>query len=531
MFHDTHASRFTFHVSRNHVSGYVNMSFYQNHIKYIPPIFLFIIISCYGVCRGAVPDYDPAQPGPDILLNPLTVNPEPNPGYKNYISKKDIRTLLDSRFFVNIRDKSFEVASRGRHFRVDTSIDVPLQNFIIEKIARSSARYIGIVVMEPGTGRVLSMVGFDERDPYNNPCTASRFPAASIFKIVTAAAAIEKCGFNSDSQIAYSGRKHTLYKGQLKKKPKRRTRKITLRDSFAESVNPVFGKLGAHYLGKNLLEKYADAFGFNRRIGFEIPVVPSILSVSEDPYHCAEIASGFNRETLISPLHGAMIASAIMNQGRLTEPVIVDQIVNKKNRVIYKSRRTPMNHAISPHASEILKHLMQATIEKGTCRKAFRGYQKDPVLSELNIGGKTGTISSENRDARYDWFVGFAEEKEGKEKLVISAVVAHGKRMGIKAKKYARMIIREYFSRNSQPSVGSLQSAAFSGQPSVGSLQWAVFSRQPSAGSLQSPTICGLPTADCRLPTVDCRLPTVDCGLPTEDCRLKAAHWQLPTAH
>ncbi len=104
--------------------------------------------------------------------------------------------------------------------------------------------------MDPKTGKVLSMVGFDKTDPSNNPCVDSRFPAASIFKIVTASAVVEKCGFQPGSKLSYNGRKHTLYKSQLKDRRNRYTNRITFRDSFAQSVNPVFGKIGAHYLGK-----------------------------------------------------------------------------------------------------------------------------------------------------------------------------------------------------------------------------------------------------------------------------------------
>jgi membrane carboxypeptidase/penicillin-binding protein len=52
---------------------------------------------------------------------------------------------------------------------------------------------------------------------------------------------------------------------------------------------------------------------------------------------------------------------------------------------------------------------MRTTIDKGTCRKAFRGYQRDRVLSKLAIGGKTGSINNKTNDIRFDWFVGFAQ--------------------------------------------------------------------------------------------------------------------------
>lgn len=359
--------------------------------------------------------------------------------------KKDVQALLDRKSFVNLEDKSFNFASNGMNYQVNTSLDIALQHFLLKKLNRSTSRYIGIVGMDPVSGRVLSMVGFDKADESNNPCVDSRFPAASIFKIVTASAAVEECGFNLKSKLTYNGGKHTLYKSQLKNRTNRYTNKITFGESFAQSVNPVFGKIGAHYLGKTILEDYAKAFGFNRRIDFEIQLAPSRVCFSDDPYQWAEVASGFNRETKISPLHAALMTAAVLNQGQMIEPTIIDRISDESGRVLYRSRLISINQAIKPKASKTVNHLMETTITLGTCKKAFRGFKNDPTLSKLNIGGKSGSIDNKSHDTRYDWFVGFAEEKEGPAKIVISAVVAHEKYIGTRASQYARMAMKQYF--------------------------------------------------------------------------------------
>jgi beta-lactamase class D len=89
--------------------------------------------------------------------------------------------------------------------------------------------------------------------------------------------------------------------------------------------------------------------------------------------------------------------------------------------------------------------MMQATVRYGTARKTFRGYRKDRILSQLNIGGKTGSIFNRKHDLRFDWFVGFAEEIQGEKKLAVSIVVAHEEYIGIRAGQYARMVIRKHF--------------------------------------------------------------------------------------
>jgi cell division protein FtsI/penicillin-binding protein 2 len=364
---------------------------------------------------------------------------------ENLTDKSTVRDLLKNVAFVNLKHKSFDFFSEGRKFRVDTSLNIKLQDYLLKKLKLDTSRYIGIVGMDPSTGKVLCMVGFDKQDPSNNPCVDSRFPAASIFKIVTASAVVEKCGLNPSSKLSYNGRKHTLYKSQLKDRINKYTNRITFRDSFAQSVNPVFGKIGALYLGKNTLEKYAEAFDFNKNIDFEIQIDPSYVYLSDEPYQWAEVACGFNNKTKISPLHGAMMASAIINRGSIMEPTVVDQITDENGEIIYRNRLVTINQAITPRASKVLNQLMAATIRSGTCRKAFRGYRRDKILSKLNIVGKTGSIDNKSHDARYDWFVGFAEEKNGPKKIALSVIVAHEKYIGLRASYYARIAMKKYF--------------------------------------------------------------------------------------
>ncbi len=368
------------------------------------------------------------------------------PGNENLHDKKEVQGFLNGNTFVNLTQKSFDSRFEGRSYRVVTTLDLPLQQFMIKNLNTANARYIGIVAMEPATGRILSMVGFDRANPSHNPCLDSIFPAASIFKIITAAAAVEKCGLNQGSSLSFTGGKHTLYKSQLTDKYTKYSQNITLRDSFAQSVNPVFGKIGSQLLGKTAIEQYAAAFGFNRPIDFEAPINSSTLSVDDMPYQLAEIASGYNRSTMISPLHGALIGAAILNQGVMIEPTMIDHISDQTGHLIYQSRVEPMKQVISAKSSDVMTRMMEATVDSGTGRKAFKGYQKDGILSRLDIGGKTGSMDNQTHEAHYDWFVGFALDKASGQKVVVSVVVAHEKYIGTRSGYYARILMKQYFS-------------------------------------------------------------------------------------
>ena len=361
------------------------------------------------------------------------------------MEKQDIRAWLPSGSVINLEKKSFTVQVDRDFYQVDTSLDPSLQSHLLEKVRSSKAELIGLVVLDPDTGKVLAMVGNDDDKSSPNPCLDNSFPAASVFKIVTAAAAIEECGFNPETKMTFSGGRYTLYKSQLKNKVNRYTSTVSFRDSFAQSINPVFGKIGAQRLGRESLEKYGTAFGFNRDIDFEVAMKPSSLEVPDESYHLAEIACGFNRSTTLTPLHGAVIVAAVLNGGRLPEPTMIEQVMDGSGHTLYQGCPAVLGKAISARTSEQLRALMIRTITAGTCRKAFRSAARDRVLSRLVIGGKTGSIDNREHTRRMDWFVGFAGEKNGTKKIVVAVVVGHGEYIGTRAAEFARYTFKDYF--------------------------------------------------------------------------------------
>lgn len=407
------------------------------------PKFLALVLFCLAGLYGVVF-------GVKVVLPPWEKNPAPSLNEKNkpeaaLLKKDHIQSILESSRLFNLSESFLKIPSDSGALDVKTNIDKQLQKFLISRLDTRNARYIAIVVMDSLSGEIQAMVGYNRLKPDHNPCLQSHFPAASIFKIITAAAAIEKCGFNPATRMKFNGGKYTLYKSQITDKTNRYTHRISFRDSFAQSVNPVFGKIGALYLGKAVLEEYALAFGFNRPINFELQIEHSHAPVSEDPYQWAEMASGFNRKTLISPIHGAMLSAAVCNGGQLIEPTVIDQIQAASGNLIYQGRPVKISTAVSPKTSAMLSDMMKETVRSGTSKAFFRNYRKHPILCKLDIGAKTGSINNRAHDVRLDWFVGFAEEKRGNKKISVSVLVAHEKYIGTRAGQYARLAIEQYY--------------------------------------------------------------------------------------
>jgi cell division protein FtsI/penicillin-binding protein 2 len=412
--------------------------FFKGGLWFFPCLLLIVIgMQCFEVNLST--DYFNRSPEIGDSFERKTVET------LGVLTKKDLRELIDLEALCNSPDGKIDINSCGKSLSLETTLDLALQSYMLKVIQRSRSPLIGFVAMDPATGRILSVIDSKKVNRAKSVCLSSQFPAASIFKIVSAAAAIDGCNISGDTKLTYNGWAHTLYKNQLTDRINRYTNSISLKTSFAKSINPVFGKLGIFRLKKNLIEEYASRFGFNQEIDFELPVELSRVSVGDDPYHWAEVCCGFNRKTLISPIHGAMMAAAIVNGGKLVEPTIIGYITDQENNPVYVGSKNIIRQVISRKASQEMKELMAATISSGTCSSTFRGYRRDRILSKLSIGGKTGSINDKSDELRYDWFVGYGAEKAGTRKLALSVLVVHDKLLREKAQEFARRAIRYYF--------------------------------------------------------------------------------------
>jgi penicillin-binding protein A len=373
------------------------------------------------------------------------------PGTPVELTRAQVREMLGDRNLLNACQNDFFVDTSRGPLRVVTFLDMKLTGFLtstldyLKTLTRGKPRQIALVVMDGHQGHILAMAGFDLEDPDTNPCTQAMYPAASIFKIVTAAAAMDALDYTPHTPLYFNGNKYTLYKRQLKDVKNRYTVKVSLEKAFAESINPVFGKLGQTYLGRDTLAAYAHAFGFNRAPDADLVFDSGLFFINEDAFHLAELGSGFNRDTLISPVFGAMMITPLLNHGRALMPAVVSHVTDANGETVYRHDKAFFSTAISRESAAAMMDLMAKTVSKGTARKSFGSVFRDPILSELIIGGKTGSLSNRAHTIKYDWFTGFAKEKSGSRAIVFSIVVGHGEYIGTRAATHARSIIKHHF--------------------------------------------------------------------------------------
>jgi peptidoglycan glycosyltransferase len=306
--------------------------------------------------------------------------------------------------------------------------------------------YAAVVVMDAQSGRIYAIASFDKNNDYQESMALrGSYPAASIFKVVTATAALDKYNLDPEQTIRFNGGNHTLYrKNVMSEKQNRWTRTMSLREAFARSINTVFGRLTFEYMQPQDLEEYALRFGFNKKFISDLPYEQGHVEVpKEKTFELAEVASGYNRRTKMSPVQGAMIAGSIADDGWMKLPYVVESIQTEKGENLFQSQPLTMSRTMSAAAAEKVRILMEETIHKGTSRKSFRTFVRSKKFNDIQVGGKTGFLHGEEPAGKVDWFVGFGSD--GRDKISIAAITVNKQFWTVKASYLAQSLFKKYY--------------------------------------------------------------------------------------
>ena len=403
---------------------------------------LCLLITAY-LLFFPIPWYGGDTDGNNDALSAIT---QPIHSKKSASGKLIIRGVQDLNLDPAHIESRFTLQKEGIPLTVESSIDTDLQSYILRLLETSNTVRAAVVVMQPDDGRILAMVSYDSEAKGESLCLKADYPAASLFKIISAAAALDSAGFSPEKEVTFVGRKHTLYKNQLKNKKSKYEATISFKRAFASSINSVFGKLGIHDLGYEAMTKSAKNFFFDRSIPFDFPVGKSEIFIPEDDFGLAELASGFNKGTTISPLHAALLSSAVANDGVMMKPWVVERVTNGEGQVLYEGHESKMGVSVSPETARALRVLMKDTVIHGTCRKAFFRERRKKVYKNVELGAKTGTINDRNDEFKYDWLTAYVVPKNGRKDICIAVLGIHGKILGVRANRLGRSIIRYYLS-------------------------------------------------------------------------------------
>ena len=301
-----------------------------------------------------------------------------------------------------------------------------------EVALRALGRRCGsVVALEPATGKVLVMASFPTFDqnvigrdfsaidriqapcrpaaPLYNRATYGLYAPGSIFKVVTAAAALESGRYTPGSRFDDPGYCEVYGRRVNNYDTTSPFGNVDLRQALVNSINSVFCNIGKD-LGSGAIIDQAKRFGFYETPPLETPDDERVASgVYEkgklfDPEIDANIDAGrfaFGQERLlVTPLQMAMVASGIANSGVVMEPQVIDRILSPKGSIVVRSKPTELGRAVKQETAGAIASMMREAVEGGTGTAAR--------ISGLVVAGKTGTAETGVAGTNNAWFICFA---------------------------------------------------------------------------------------------------------------------------
>lgn len=348
---------------------------------------------------------------------------------------------------------SYQDGEDTKKLNIFYTIDQGLQQKAEDLLHKYNPDYAVITAIDPQTGAILAMADSTRyASNLDNLALLNTFPAASISKIITAAAVLNEKKANPQTKHGFNGKVTSLYKNNVfNHKNTKYSRYFTLEESFARSANAIFGRLGAVDIGGEKFMSYAKRMGFNHRFVTDLNFDNGQIKLdTNDRWQVAETAAGYTRRNTLSPLHAATLAALAVNGGKLVTPHVVHSIRDEHHNDVYNNRAlTAPLPVITAQSAKDLNYIMQATASEGSARRAFRTFHQGD-FKNIKIGGKTGTLTGFEPHGKYDWFVGFGEHND---KTIAYAILCINKeKWYVKSSQLARQLLDYYYSRQQSES-------------------------------------------------------------------------------
>ena len=308
-----------------------------------------------------------------------------------------------------------------------------------------------VVAVNPKTGAILAMVSHPQYDPnaltshdldkvrqawtaltkdprnpsVNRTIAGDLYPPGSVFKIVTAAAALESGRFTPDSELPGPAVLDLPQTDVGLPNSNRQScgagDRTTLLRALQVSCNTAFGWLGLE-LGGDALRAQAAKFGFGEALEVPLRVTPSSFPSSPNPPQTAQSAIG-QFDVRVTPLQVAMLSAAVANQGVLMRPYLVGSVRSASLDVVERTEPTELGQAVSPATAQALAQMMTAVVQDGTGTRA--------QVSGVDVAGKTGTAQHGEGTDPHAWFTAFAPVDDPQ--VAVAVVVEDGGTAGSEA--------------------------------------------------------------------------------------------------
>lgn len=312
-----------------------------------------------------------------------------------------------------------------------TTLDVNIQKYATqlawETMVKKEAKQVSIIVMRPDNGEILAMANVPEynlNSPYElnyepdeedaqkdkmdllnnmwrNFCINDTYEPGSIFKTVTATAALETGVVGLNDSFTCSGATVVSDRRiRCHKTTGHGTQDFT--HTVYNSCNPAFVEWGRR-VGTDNMYLYMGKLGLLTKTGIDLSGEAGTIIHKQENVGAVELATmSFGQSFQITPVQMLRAVSAIVNGGRLVTPHFGLYTSSSDGSVVNEFAYSTQDEAISSQTSETMKKILEGVVSEGGGTKAY--------IDGYSIGGKTATSQKLPRGSgKYiSSFIGFA---------------------------------------------------------------------------------------------------------------------------
>lgn len=296
-----------------------------------------------------------------------------------------------------------------------TTLDVELQTAAHDALGDKKG---AVIVLEPSTGNVRALVSKPDYDPGQvasrwdelsssgdsvllNRAMQGLYPPGSTFKTITLLEYMREHQFDTDDYIFLCEGKVSVGNSSISCYHGNRHGELDLKAAFAKSCNSAFADMGRSFnvpsfrnLTKQLL--------FDSELPLAFPYSKSSFRLQpSDPEALHMMTAIGQGDTLVTPMHMAMLMSAVANDGVLMTPRFLDRTESYTGAVVVERYPTvPYGALMTPEEAALLQEYLRGVVEEGTASRL----QSDQYLA----AGKTGTAEySSDKNKSHAWFTGY----------------------------------------------------------------------------------------------------------------------------
>lgn len=284
------------------------------------------------------------------------------------------------------------INGRSLLLNIDRTVQYISEEKLKEGIRQYQADGGSVVVMEPSSGKILSMASFPQYNPqeyykfeyelHRNPIISNLFEPGSTFKVLVMASALDSGVVTPDTECDICYGPYTIGEYQIKTWNEKYYPASSMTEVIQHSDN-----IGMVYVGRKLgvsrLVEYLKLFGLGEKSGVDIQGEISSDIRKDNAWYPIDLAtSSFGQGISLTPIQLLVGVSAIANGGYIVKPYVVSQIKTSDGKKINIEKQIK-RRVISQNTSKLMTDMMVNAVEKGE--------SKWTKIPNYKVAGKTGT--------------------------------------------------------------------------------------------------------------------------------------------